>query len=585
MKKVKIITKLVIVIIFSLLLIDTSWAGIIPTTERNEIIPASNSEEWKSPSDWDGLPEFEKQRYKKEVEGYRNLMKHYEDLSDEEIYEKFVKAGGGYFGNTVEEARKYLLNYFGRQIKKVETKASAHAAIWKKVTELRDQGYQTMVTEYGIEAYKEGKLVKVFPLPSSESEMRIKSLPVERKNVFANKREEARKKLQFSNSEEWKTPDTTSIPIDAESAKQAKSIIAKMLGIGINYITIVDYEDEGVIEKGNYETITGGVLTLKTSEGEVFKLKAVKWHNNWAFSLIGDEQLISESKTWLANQLGLDKSELKYIGTEPMITLGLNRIFGEITFETSDGTKYKVAGIKSISGRNERWSNFEITEIVLPSEHSENNNPFSYSNKKYDHSTEEKLLNDLKSRYDYQELLALFNSMKAYLSSEFGAYINDVQLVDVEIGDRVWNSQYLTATFKTSDGTTFIVQGEKDIGYRYSHWMMMCHGNKVSVEKITPVEGVPEMTDIISSKDDWTLSMECYVKDARLFLSEQLGIDTDDIDLVEYKIGRPKDWYGSARLSVWTFKTKNGEIYTVTQIKSCLGDWSDFKIVEKQQKM
>lgn len=198
-------------------------------------------------------------------------------------------------------------------------------------------------------------------------------------------------------------------------------------------------------------------------------------------------------------------------------------------------------------------------------------------------STEEKLLNDLKSRYDYQELLALFNSMKAYLSSKFGVYINDIQLVDVEIGDRVWNSQYLTATFKTSEGVTFIVQGKKNIGFRYSHWMMMYHGNEVAVEKITPVEGVPEMADVISSKDDWTLSMECYVKDAKLFLSEQLGIDTDEIELIEHKIGRPKDWYGSARLSVWTFKTKNGEIYTVTQIKSCLGDWSDFKIVNKKE--
>lgn len=120
-----------------------------------------------------GVPDFEKERYARGIEGYQRLYEHYASLSDEEIYKNFVLAGGRYFGNTVEEARAYLLNYFKGRIGEIKATASKHAAIWRQVEELRRQGYQTMVTEHGIEAYRDGRLIKVLPIPSSEEKVKI----------------------------------------------------------------------------------------------------------------------------------------------------------------------------------------------------------------------------------------------------------------------------------------------------------------------------------------------------------------------------------------------------------------------------
>jgi len=76
-KNTKVITKLVIVIIFSLLLANASWAGIIPTTERNEIIPASNSEKWKSPSEMVGGPQVKVER-PSAANGWRETIKEFD---------------------------------------------------------------------------------------------------------------------------------------------------------------------------------------------------------------------------------------------------------------------------------------------------------------------------------------------------------------------------------------------------------------------------------------------------------------------------------------------------------------------------
>ena len=189
MKKVKIITELVIVIIFSLLLANTSRAGIIPTTERNEIIPASNFEGWKSPSEMEGEPrvEVERQRNKngwaettKEFDADGNLIKEIcklydntgENLiretikeydSEENLIKQTIKTYGINGKITREQCKEY--NTYGGLVSRKETfyEYDSNGDLAKETFEehvlCKGRGYLILAKE-GVKEYTDGKLTK-----------------------------------------------------------------------------------------------------------------------------------------------------------------------------------------------------------------------------------------------------------------------------------------------------------------------------------------------------------------------------------------------------------------------------------------
>jgi len=159
-KNTKVITKLVIVIIFSLLLIDTSWGGIIPTIERNEIIPASNSKEWKSPSEMAGGPQVKVER-PSAANGWRETIKEFDangNLTKQTI--RHYYAGGERINSEIIEEYNVYGGVIARRVKCYEYHTNGLVReTFKEYALFKKTGY-LILTKEGSKEYANGKLRK-----------------------------------------------------------------------------------------------------------------------------------------------------------------------------------------------------------------------------------------------------------------------------------------------------------------------------------------------------------------------------------------------------------------------------------------